>query len=83
MHLLRRSCQAIRKVQWITGLFSELHRPIDHPITLYGDNQGSITVANDPALHARTKHTLLKFRYVREQVKAEIVTIIYLNTKCS
>ncbi|KAK2074424.1 hypothetical protein P8C59_008632 [Phyllachora maydis] len=74
--------EAIRKVQWIIGLFSELHRPIDHPITLYGDNQGSITVANDPALYARTKHTLLKFRYVREQVKAKIVTIIYLNTKC-
>ncbi|KAK2074456.1 hypothetical protein P8C59_008663 [Phyllachora maydis] len=75
--------EAIREVQWIIGLFSELHRPIDYPITLYGDNQGSITVANDPALYARTKYTLLKFRYVREQVKAKIVTIIYLNTKCS
>ncbi|KAK2069237.1 hypothetical protein P8C59_003834 [Phyllachora maydis] len=74
--------EAIREVQWIIGLFSKLHRPIDYPITLYGDNQGSITVANDPALYARTKHTLLKFRYVREQVKAKIVTIIYLNTKC-
>ncbi|KAK2075479.1 hypothetical protein P8C59_009605 [Phyllachora maydis] len=74
--------EAIREVQWIIGLFSELHRPIDHPFTLYRDNQGSITVANDPALYARTKHTLLKFRYVREQVKAKIVTIIYLNTKC-
>ncbi|KAK2068005.1 hypothetical protein P8C59_002679 [Phyllachora maydis] len=74
--------EAIREVQWIIRLFSELYRPIDYPITLYGDNQGSITVANDPALHARTKHTLLKFRYVREQVKAKIVTIIYLNTKC-
>ncbi|KAK2066348.1 hypothetical protein P8C59_000177 [Phyllachora maydis] len=73
--------EAIPEVQWIIGLFSELHRPIDYPITLYGDNQGSITVANDPALHSRTKHTLLKFRYVREQVKAKIVTIIYLNTK--
>ncbi|KAK2071856.1 hypothetical protein P8C59_006246 [Phyllachora maydis] len=74
--------EAIREVQWIIGLFSELHRPIDYPITLYGDNQGSITVANDPALYAKTKHTLLKFWYVREQVKAKIVTIIYLNTKC-
>ncbi|KAK2070806.1 hypothetical protein P8C59_005275 [Phyllachora maydis] len=73
--------EAIREVQWIIGLFSELYRPIDYPITLYRDNQGSITVANDLALHARTKHTLLKFRYVREQVKAKIVTIIYLNTK--
>ncbi|KAK2071145.1 hypothetical protein P8C59_005593 [Phyllachora maydis] len=72
--------EAIREVQWIIGLFSELHRPIDYPITLYRDNQGSITVANNPALYARTKHTLLKFQYVREQVKAKIVTIIYLNT---
>ncbi|KAK2067365.1 hypothetical protein P8C59_001114 [Phyllachora maydis] len=78
---LYKLAEAIREVQWIIGLFSELHRPIDYPITLYRDNQGSITVANDPALHARTKHTLLKFRYVREQVKAKIVTIIYLNTK--
>ncbi|KAK2075443.1 hypothetical protein P8C59_009571 [Phyllachora maydis] len=30
--------EAIREVQWIIGLFSELHRPIDYPITLYGDN---------------------------------------------
>ncbi|KAK2068597.1 hypothetical protein P8C59_003229 [Phyllachora maydis] len=30
--------EAIREVQWIIGLFSELYRPIDHPITLYGDN---------------------------------------------
>ncbi|KAK2068045.1 hypothetical protein P8C59_002717 [Phyllachora maydis] len=58
--------EAIREVQWIIGLFSELYRPIDYPITLYRDNQGSITVANDLALYARTKHTLLKFRYVRE-----------------
>ncbi|KAK2074411.1 hypothetical protein P8C59_008619 [Phyllachora maydis] len=75
-----RLTEAIRKVQWIIGLFSKLYRPIDHPITLYGDNQGYITVANNPALHTRTKYTLLKFRYVREQVKAKIVTIIYLNT---
>ncbi|KAK2071814.1 hypothetical protein P8C59_006209 [Phyllachora maydis] len=73
--------EAIREVQWIIGLFSELYRPIDYLITLYRDNQGSITVANNLALYARTKHTLLKFRYVREQVKAKIVTIIYLNTK--
>ncbi|KAK2071030.1 hypothetical protein P8C59_005487 [Phyllachora maydis] len=73
--------EAIREVQWIIGLFSELYRPIDYLITLYRDNQGSITVANDPALYARTKYTLLKFRYVREQVRAKIVTIIYLNTK--
>ncbi|KAK2073308.1 hypothetical protein P8C59_007597 [Phyllachora maydis] len=78
---LYKLAEAIREVQWIIGLFSKLYRPIDYPITLYRDNQGSITVANDPVLYARTKHILLKFRYIREQVKAKIVTIIYLNIK--
>ncbi|KAK2067264.1 hypothetical protein P8C59_001020 [Phyllachora maydis] len=30
--------EAIYKVQWIIGLFSEFYRPIDYPITLYRDN---------------------------------------------
>ncbi|KAK2071003.1 hypothetical protein P8C59_005460 [Phyllachora maydis] len=33
-----RLTEAINEVQWIIGLFSKLHRPIDHPITLYKDN---------------------------------------------
>ncbi|KAK2067152.1 hypothetical protein P8C59_000911 [Phyllachora maydis] len=35
---LYKLAEAIREVQWIIGLFSELYRPIDYPITLYGDN---------------------------------------------
>ncbi|KAK2068931.1 hypothetical protein P8C59_003545 [Phyllachora maydis] len=42
--------------------YGYLYKPIDYPITLYRDNQGSITVANDPALYTKTKYTLLKFR---------------------
>ncbi|KAK2073324.1 hypothetical protein P8C59_007613 [Phyllachora maydis] len=34
-------------------------------------------------IEALREYTLLKFRYVREQVKAKIVTIIYLNTNSS
>ncbi|KAK2072678.1 hypothetical protein P8C59_007016 [Phyllachora maydis] len=35
---LYKLAEAIREVQWIKGLFSELHRPIHYPITLYRDN---------------------------------------------
>ncbi|KAK2069078.1 hypothetical protein P8C59_003685 [Phyllachora maydis] len=35
---LYKLAEAIREVQWIIGLFSELYRPIDYPITLYRDN---------------------------------------------
>ncbi|KAK2068884.1 hypothetical protein P8C59_003500 [Phyllachora maydis] len=45
--------------------------------TLEAETDGLIEAIRE----VQTKHTLLKFRYVREQVKAKIVTIIYLNTK--
>ena len=44
------------------------------------DNTGCITTAKDPALHARTKHTLLKFKYVREAIKQGHISISFLDT---
>ncbi|KAK2069722.1 hypothetical protein P8C59_004276 [Phyllachora maydis] len=41
----------------------------------------TLEAETDGLIEAICEYTLLKFRYVREQVKAKIVTIIYLNTK--
>ncbi len=56
----------IREISWIIGLFKELERPISRLIVLYNDNQNAITITHNLALHSRTKHTLLKYHYVRE-----------------
>src|SRR5689334_7065633 len=61
-------CEALRELKWIQGLFLEGKIPLKLPIQLYCDNQGSITTAYDPALHSRTKHILLKFNYIRQQI---------------
>ncbi len=71
----------IREVSWIIGLFKELKRPISRPIVLYSDNQNAITIAYDLALHSQTKHTLLKYHYVRKQVKQRLIKVTYLDTK--
>src|SRR6266566_3435829 len=71
----------IREVSWIIGLFKELERLISRPIVLYSDSQNVITTAHDSALHSRTKHTLLKYHYVREQVKQRLIEVTYLDTK--
>ncbi len=59
----------IRKVSWIIGLFKELEQPISRLIVLYSDSQNAITIAYDLILHSRTKYILLKYHYIREQVK--------------
>jgi hypothetical protein len=72
--------EAVKEALWLLGLYSEINLPIQGPITIYGDNTGSISTAKDPKHHQRTKHTLVKFQFVREAQKANLVDIVYLQT---
>ena len=58
--------EAIRETQWLRNLYSELNRPIKSLTLVLKDNQSIIKAVKDPALHSRTKHTLLKYCYIRE-----------------
>ena len=58
--------EVIRETQWLRNLYSELNRPIKSPTLVLKDNQSIIKAVKNPALHSRTKHTLLKYRYIRE-----------------
>jgi Reverse transcriptase (RNA-dependent DNA polymerase)/GAG-pre-integrase domain len=73
--------EAIRELQWLQGLYKELRQPFKAPIQVFCDNLGTITNAYNPTLHARTKHTLLKFHYNREQVLKGLLKLAYIDTK--
>ncbi len=73
--------EGIREVSWIIGLFKELERLISRLIVFYNDSQNAITTIYNFAFHSRTKYTLLKYYYVREQVKQRLIEVIYLDTK--
>ena len=73
--------EAIRKTQWLRNLYSELNRPIKSPTLILKNNQSTIKAAKDPALHSQTKHTLLKYRYIKEARQVGIFNILYINTK--
>ena len=73
--------EAVREVQWLKNLYSELNTPINKPTLVFEDNQSTIKAAKDPALHSRTKHTLLKYRYIREARNPKIFDILYIDTK--
>src|SRR6266566_6142354 len=74
--------EGIREVSWIIDLFKELERPISRLIVLYSDNQNTITTVYNLVLHSRMKHTLLKYHYVRKQVKQRLIEVTYLDIKC-
>ena len=73
--------EAIRKTQLLKNLYSELNRPIKTPILVLENNQSIIKAVKDLALHSRIKHTLLKYRYIREVRQAGIFDILYIDTE--
>ena len=73
--------EVICETQWLRNLYSALNRPIKSPTLVLKDNQNTIKAAKNPALHSRTKHTLLKYRYIRETRQAGIFNILYIDTK--
>ena len=41
-------------------LLEDLFEPINKSVTIYGDNQSAIKLANNPVFHGRTKHIELE-----------------------
>ncbi len=51
---------------WLRSIMSELHFAPSQPITLYGDNQASISIAKTPVGHTRAKQIDIRYHYLRE-----------------
>lgn len=50
-------------------------------IPLKGDNQGSIALAHDPVFHSQTKHIDIQHHYIRDEVAAKRIELLYVPTK--
>jgi len=50
------------------------------PITIFGDNQGSMALAKNPEFHSRTKHISIQQHFIREKLEEEEVHPEYLPT---
>lgn len=50
------------------------------PVNIYEDNQGCISIANNPTCHKRTKHIDIKYHLTREQVENKLICIKYIST---
>ena len=48
---------------------------------IFGDNQASIKLAENPQSHDRTKHIDIKHFYIREIIKQYPIKVEYISTK--
>ena len=74
-------CEAGKGTVWLESLLIELGFRLTAPVTLYADNQGSITWANNPNFHRRTKNIDVQHRWIREALLMRQIEIAYVPTK--
>jgi len=66
------------QVIWIKQMFGELGYDLK-PIPICGDNQGSISMANNPITERRTKHIPIRYHFVRDAVTDQHIEIFYIE----
>src|SRR3984957_4393431 len=67
---------------WLRYLLVGLHykgQDLD-PMTLYGDNQGVLSLAENPTFHRGSKHIAVRYHLVRQEVEMGRLQIAYIPT---
>jgi hypothetical protein len=48
------------------------------PIPIHCDNTSAISVSKNPVVHSKTKHTPIKYHFLKEQVTNKVVQLNYI-----
>lgn len=72
--------EAVRESLWLKSLAISIKINLTEPVILYEDNNGCISIANNPTNHKRSKHIDIKYHFSREQVEKGAVKLNYIPT---
>ncbi|CZS92400.1 uncharacterized protein RAG0_02842 [Rhynchosporium agropyri] len=76
-------CAFAREASWIRQVLKELgyNKPDFWSVEMQGDNQGALSLSENPELHQRTKHIDIKFHYLRQEVARGHIDLWYIPSK--
>jgi len=72
-------CAATQEAIWLKSLATSMGINISK-VTIMEDNQGCIALAKNTGNHGRTKHIDIKYHFIRDQVKAQNVELVFCPT---
>jgi hypothetical protein len=74
---------AAREAAWLRLLLSELRYQGNDikPTKIFGDNQSSMALSENPEFHQRTKHVDVQYHYIRQEIGAKQVELEFLPTQ--
>lgn len=72
--------EAVREALWLKSLAISICINITKPIIIFEDNNGCISIANNPTNHKRSKHIDIKYHFSREQIEKGVIKLNYIPT---
>jgi hypothetical protein len=65
--------ESVKEAMWLKSLMKSIDFEIKDPIIIFEDNNGCISIANNPTDHKRTKHIDIKYHFIREQIQQNTI----------
>ena len=72
---------ATKEAIWLYTLLTELDSLPTIATIIHADNQGCITLANNPVSHSHAKHIDIWYHFIRERIECCKITLNYMSTK--
>jgi hypothetical protein len=70
-----------RELIFVRNQLGELmEEPLEDPSPMHCDNQSTISIAENLAMHDKAKHIALKYHYIRNLVDDKDVTLHYFSS---
>ena len=73
--------KGICELMWLKKLMTELGFPPNKEMDLFCDNKAAIDISHNPVQHDRTKHVGVNRHYLRENIEAKIIRLIYVKSE--
>jgi len=71
---------AAKEIVWLRGFLEEMGVKQDKPTRLLGDNQSAINLTYNPVFHKRTKHIMIKIKFLMECVETDQILLEFVRT---
>ena len=71
----------VKELLWFKMMLNEMKYNVVLPIIVYCDNQSAIRMIENDVDHSRSKHIDIKYNFIKETVKNEIVKFEWVSTK--
>eukprot|EP00253_Pinus_taeda_P033919 PITA_33919 len=69
------------QVLWMKQTLQYLQVKFDEPIPIFCDNTNAISIYKNLVMHSKTKHILIKYHFIKEQVAEKNIKLEYVGIK--